>query len=103
MKQPQLASEKKRETDFPHTLRERDLENHLGNDTLKNQDLEMDKKQKGEISVGGPVPKEPKINETPESPAEPAQLKDEDDYQLQRAEDLLKGLAILDKMPGKKK
>jgi carboxyl-terminal processing protease len=103
VKQPQLASDKKRDTDFPHTLRERDLENHLGNDTLKNHDLELDKKQKGEISVGGPTPKEPKIGEAPESAAEPAQLKDEDDYQLQRAEDLLKGLAILDKMPGKKK
>ncbi|MGC2423140.1 MAG: S41 family peptidase [Nitrospirota bacterium] len=102
VKQPQLASEKKRDTDFTHGLREIDLENHLGNDTLKNKDLELDKKQKGDISVGGPTPKEPKIDQTPESPGEPVQLKDEDDYQLQRAEDLLKGLAILDKMPKKK-
>lgn len=99
VKQPQLASDMKRDTDFPHTLRERDLENHLENDTLKNQGNEP----KGEVSVNGPTPKEPKIDETPESSAQPVQLKDEDDYQLQRAEDLLKGLAILDKMPGAKK
>src|SRR5512135_1614795 len=99
VKQPPLASEKKRDTDFPHMLREKDLERHLDNDTLpKTEDQD-----KGNIPVPkeGGSPKEPKINESPESTTLPEMVErsEEDDYQLQRAKDLLKGLTILKGMP----
>jgi len=95
VKQPSLA-EGKRDTDFPHSLRERDLERHLTNETIKDQE----QNRKGDISEGVTMPKEPKINEAPESAnLEQAEMKDEDDYQLQRAKDLLKGLILLKSVP----
>ena len=95
VKQPELTSGKKRETDFPHMLREKDLERHLGNETVKPEKTEEPAKD------GEAAPKEPKINETPENTVapEPVERSEDDDYQLQRAKDLLKGLTILKGMP----
>ncbi len=101
VKQPKVAGG----TGYPHSLREVDLEGHLNNDTLKDKAREEDRANKGDISVSGvgPAPKEPKIDQVPESTPVPAKLKTEDDYQLQRAEDLLKGLLILDHTSAKSK
>ncbi len=100
VKQPKVAGA----TGYPHSIREVDLEGHLNNDTLKDKAREEDRANKGDISVGGvgPTPKEPKIDQAPESTPEPVKLKTEDDYQLQRAKDLLKGLLILDHTSAKK-
>lgn len=99
VKQPEAEAGKKRETDFPHILREKDLERHLSNDTLppsKSTKPNVDQKL---VPVPEDEPKEPKIKEVPENTSAPieTQLKGEDDYQLQRAKDLLKGLMILEK------
>ena len=95
VKQPDLTGGKKRETDFPHMLREKDLDRHLGNETVKPEKTEEPAKDSGTST------KEPKINETPENTVspEPVERSEEDDYQLQRAKDLLKGLTILKGMP----
>ena len=78
-----------------HMLREKDLERHLGNETVKPEKTEEPAKE------GGTTTKEPKINESPESTTLPEMVErsEEDDYQLQRAKDLLKGLTILKGMP----
>ncbi len=95
VKQPELTTSKKMEAGNPHMLREKDLERHLGNETVKPE------KNEEPVKDGGTAPKEPKINETPENtvPPEPIERSEEDDYQLQRAKDLLKGLTILKGMP----
>ena len=82
-------------------LREKDLERHLSNDTLpsdKSTGPNVDKKL---VPVPENEPKEPKIKEVPENTSAPIETerKEEDDYQLQRAKDLLKGLMILEKTP----
>ena len=50
---------------------------------------------------GEPAKGEPKIKEIPESATPPAESErsEDDDYQLQRAKDLLKGLNILKSVP----
>ena len=101
VKQPPVAAgTKARETDFPHMLREKDLERHLGNETIKKDE---DKGGKDE-QVSPEEPKEPKIKESPESPAIPevGERTETEDYQLQRAKDLLRGILILEKMPAAK-
>jgi len=100
VKQPTLASGKVRETDFPHMIREKDLSRHLGNDTIKKEAPEGGKDDKGVKDEGGAA-KEPKIKDAPvdTQPAEPLERTKEEDYQLQRAMDLLKGLTIIKGMP----
>ena len=103
VKQPPVAAgTKARETDFPHMLREKDLERHLGNETIKKDE---DKGGGGKDEQVSPEePKEPKIKESPESPAIPevGERTETEDYQLQRAKDLLRGILILEKMPAAK-
>ncbi|MBI5695273.1 MAG: S41 family peptidase [Nitrospirae bacterium] len=92
VKQPPLAGNNARETDFPHSLREKDLERHLGNETVKEDEAAPDAKQDAEPK------KEPTIEEMPgdSTTLGPVERSEKDDYQLQRAVDLLKGLLILD-------
>ncbi|HLB25779.1 MAG TPA: S41 family peptidase [Nitrospirota bacterium] len=100
VKQPPLASGK-RDTDFPHMMREKDLEKHLDNETLPKDKEGKEDKGKDKAAPGAAV-KEPKINEAPENTPEPIERSEEDDYQLQRAKDLLMGLSILGKVQTQK-
>lgn len=100
VKQPSLDGDKK-DSDF-HMLREKDLERHLGNETAPD-----DKDTGGKIAVPAGdddmKKKEPKINEVPINTPDPVERTDDQDYQLQRAKDLLKGLNILKSMPASAK
>jgi len=105
VKQPLLTARAGGEpgkTGHPHMLREKDLDGHLDNETV-------DDNPKGTVPVtpGGDV-KEPKIKDMPQDTGEKPtfelkELGDQDDYQLQRAVDLLKGLFILKTLPAENK
>ncbi|HEY3346443.1 MAG TPA: S41 family peptidase, partial [Nitrospirota bacterium] len=99
VKQPQAAEAKK---DDLHMLREKDLERHLNNETLKE---DKDTGEKISVPTGDDdmKKKEPKINEVPINTPDIVEKTDDEDYQLQRAKDLLKGLNILKSMPPVKK
>jgi len=102
VKQPESDSGKTRPTDFPHLLRERDLDHHLDNETVKDKDTDKDSEKGISVKPEKGKPKEPKIKEVPDNmqiPDEMSEKSEEDDYQLQRAKDLLKGLTILEGMP----
>lgn len=91
VKQPPLPESKGTDIAGMHMLREKDLDGHLKNDTLKEEPAETVPGAKD----SGDVPAEPKIEEVPDSPVmEMVERKDEDDYQLQRAVDLLKSWEI---------
>jgi len=108
VKQPALTTGKNRETDFPHiSMREKDLDRHLNNETIKEpaQGDKTDKDVKPDKDIPpGDTRKEPKINDVPEDtiPPETLERSESDDYQLQRAKDLLKGLIIIKDMPAAK-
>jgi carboxyl-terminal processing protease len=104
VKQPVLTAKSGADTgnlEHPHMLREKDLDGHLSNDTVNDN-------PKGTVPVTpeGEI-KEPKIKDMPPDTGTPTfelkELGDKDDYQLQRAVDLLKGLSILKNLPAEKK
>jgi len=106
VKQPALAIPKAKDSEFNHSsMREKDLERHLGNETVKDDDKDNKDVKSGKDKDSSKEPKEPKINEIKEETAAPMDVTERseaDDYQLQRAKDLLKGLSILKDLPAAK-
>jgi len=90
VKQPPLPDAKGGEGASPHMFREKDLDGHLKNDTVNE-----DEKGKAVDGKDKDKPAEPTIEESPDnSVMDMAERSEADDYQLQRAVDLLKGWEI---------
>lgn len=88
VKQPPLPESKEASGISPHMFREKDLDGHLKNDTVKED-------EKGKAVDGKDKEAEPTIEESPDnSVMDMAERSEADDYQLQRAVDLLKGWEI---------
>ncbi len=104
VKQPVLTAVGAEAARHPHMIREKDLDGHLSNDTIKE---DSGKGNAAPVKEDMEEPAEPKIEDVPgggdEMEISSIEQGGKDDYQLERAVDLLKGWTILKGLPAAKK